>query len=75
MVPQRPSETEETQMSLQLWEVDCGDACGFRMWSHDETELVYFFVSHAKNVHNAPFSLAEARKRVRHAYDAKRSPA
>jgi len=54
---------QETTMATTttLKQVSCAPECGFNLRSHDEPELVYFVISHARNVHNKPITEREVR--------------
>ena len=53
-------------MAAKLKQIACDPACGFKVQSHDENEVIKFAMEHAKNNHkDLKVSEADARKMMK----------
>jgi predicted small metal-binding protein len=66
-----PVRGHRAAMSLKLWLAECGDACAFKVWSHDRDEVAEHLKVHAQSAHALVMSPSEVKVHVRSAAEAK----
>ena len=48
-----------------MYEIECDPTCGFRVISHNKSEVTKFAAGHVKNSHHQKLSKSEAEKMIK----------